>query len=85
MYSTSLTLHQLQISHAIGTRNERSHKGDPKWRLVGRAEMAGLSREGFVTTHAYGCMHCPARIDLSKGTVQWYTDIGSIREHVRNE
>ena len=83
--SASLTLHRPQISHAIGTKKERSHYGGPIWHLVGPPERAGLSWEGFVTTHSYGCMHCPARIDLRKGVIQWYTNIGAIKEHVRNE
>jgi hypothetical protein len=73
------------VTHAIGPRNERWHKSSPKWRLVGAAEAAGLSWGESSIARAYGCLHCPLRIELSRGAIQWYTKASAVREHVQKE
>lgn len=81
----SLMFHLLQIAHAIGSRNERWHKNSPKWQLVGAEEMIELRWDELSTSHAYGCLHCPTRVDISRGSVQWYTKLSVVREHIQKE
>ncbi|KAI9507425.1 hypothetical protein F5148DRAFT_1204959 [Russula earlei] len=73
------------VTHAVGSRNERWHKGNPSWCLVGSTEIAAMSWEEFTNTHAYGCMRCPARIDLNSGSVQWYNKVSDVRVHAQIE
>ena len=76
---------RLQVAHVTGSRSERWHKSTPKWQLVETSETAGSSWGLPSTAHAYGCMHCPVRIDLSRGAVQWYTKVSAVKEHVHKE
>ncbi|KAH9986004.1 hypothetical protein BJV74DRAFT_952025 [Russula compacta] len=73
------------VAHAIGSRNERWHKNSPKWQLVGAAEMIELRWDELSTSHAYGCLHCPTRVDISRGSIQWYTKLSSVREHIQKD
>ncbi|KAN0109267.1 hypothetical protein V8E52_009451 [Russula decolorans] len=71
------------IVHAISSKHERWHKCSPKWRVVTPTETAGLIWGESSIAQAYGCLHCPLRIDPNRGTVQWYAKLGEVREHVQ--
>jgi hypothetical protein len=85
VYRALLMLLRLQVTHAISARSERWHKGGLKWHLVGQAEMAGFRWQWFLTNQAYGCLHCPTRINPGNGSIQWYAEVGEVREHIRKE
>ncbi len=67
----------------MNSRHERWHNCSPSWRVVTPAETAGLIWGESMVAQAYGCLLCPTRIDLNRGTVQWYTKLGEVREHVQ--
>jgi hypothetical protein len=83
--STLLTLHALQVAHAIGSKKERWHESRPIWLLVGTAVTVQINGDEYPNDHAYGCLHCPVRINSTSGDIRWYGKLGAIKEHLWNE
>ncbi|KAI0250347.1 hypothetical protein BJV78DRAFT_591563 [Lactifluus subvellereus] len=72
------------VSHAIGPKQERRHKGAPDFILVGETETAGMPWGGDRYLTAYSCMRCPLLIMNNYGNIEW-RGLDAIKDHINQE
>jgi hypothetical protein len=76
-----LTLHALQVAHATGPKQERSHKGGFEFHLVEESKTAGIQWCGDRHLAAYSCKRCPLPVVGRGANVEW-RGLDVIKEHI---
>jgi hypothetical protein len=66
-------------------RRERWHTDSPIWLAIGTKETVRISGDEYSGEHAYGCLHCPVRIDANSGAIRWYKKMDAVKEHIQKE
>lgn len=79
-----LTLYALQVSHATGTKQERSHKGSFEFYLVEESKAVGIQWCGDRHLAAYSCKRCPLPVVVRGASVEW-RGLDVIKEHINQQ